>query len=161
MVNTLGDNSAVTDGGSPASRSRRGCGWYLIPATVLVLVVGGGFIWRATRPVDTTPPKAVLEKVEPNKPLFDKNERQVNFVLRDDQGGIPTFFIFDGADQKVTALAINTLRGTPGERGVEIRFEAIRFRRDESDPDRLWVRGRDRQRITGEDADFAEPVGTR
>jgi len=61
-------------------------------------------------------------------------------VLRDDQGGIPTFFVFEGEARKATALGINTLRGTPNERGVEIRFEAIRFRRDETDPDQLWVR---------------------
>jgi hypothetical protein len=61
-------------------------------------------------------------------------------VLQDDTGGIPTFFIFKREDQKGTALGINTLRGTPNERGVEIRFEAVRFRRDESEPDRLWVR---------------------
>jgi hypothetical protein len=81
-----------------------------------------------------------LKEEEPNKPLFDENERQVTFVLRDAQGGIPTFFIFDGPDQKTTAWGINSLRGTPNERGVEIRFEAVRFRRDETDPDKLWVR---------------------
>jgi len=97
-------------------------------------------VWRATRPLDTTPPKAVLVKVEPDKPLFAEHEQQVTFVLHDDQGGIPTFFVFEGQDQKATALGINTLRGTPNERGVEFRFEAVRLRRDESDPDKLWVR---------------------
>ena len=81
-----------------------------------------------------------MAKVEPSKPLFAEDERQVTFVLRDDQGGIPTFFVFEGQDQKTTALGINTLRGTPNERGVEIRFEAVRFRREEGDPDTLWVR---------------------
>jgi hypothetical protein len=81
-----------------------------------------------------------LIQVEPNKPLFAEGERQVTFVLQDAQGGIPTFFIFEGQDQKTTALGVNTLRGTPNERGVEIRFEAVRFRRDEGDPDTLWVR---------------------
>lgn len=125
---------------STTSDSRWGCRRYLILAVFVVLAVGGGLVWRATRPVDTTPPKAVLAKVEPNKPLFADRERQVSFVLRDAQGGIPTFFVFDGPDQKTTALGINTLRGTPNQRGVEIRFEAIRFRRDERDPDTLWVR---------------------
>ena len=87
-----------------------------------------------------TPPKAVLAKVEPNKPLFAGPERQVTFVLHEAQGGIPTFFVFENQNQKVPALGINTLRGTPDERGVEIRFEAVRFRRDEREPDTLWVR---------------------
>jgi hypothetical protein len=102
----------------------------LIVAAVL-LAGAAALVWRATRPIDTTPPKAVLAKVEPNKPLFAEHEQQVTFVLRDDQGGIPTFFVFEDPDQKLTALGINTLRGTPNERGVEIRFEAVRFRRDE------------------------------
>ena len=38
------------------------------------------------------------------------------------------------------SLAINTLRGTHNERVVEIRFVAVRFRRDEQDPDQLWAR---------------------
>lgn len=122
------------------SASRGGCRRYLILATCVLLAGGAAVVWRATRRVDTTPPEAVLVKVEPNKPLFAEQERQVTFVLRDGQGGIPTFFIFEAQDQKTTALGINTLRGTPNERGVEIRFEAVRFRRDESDPDTLWVR---------------------
>ncbi|MCU0979852.1 MAG: hypothetical protein MUF25_11885 [Pirellulaceae bacterium] len=125
---------------STTSRSRWGCRRYGILAALVVLTAGAAVVWRATRPVDTTPPQAVLAKVEPSKPLFGRDERQVTFVLRDDQGGIPTFFVFESPDQKATALGINTLRGTPNERGVEIRFEAVRFRRDESEPDRLWVR---------------------
>ncbi len=120
--------------------SRWGCGRYLILAGFIVHAGGAALVWRATRPVDTTPPTAVLARVEPDKPLFAENERQVTFVLQDGQGGIPTFFIFEDQAQKATALGINTLRGTPNERGVEIRFEAVRFRRDESDPDTLWVR---------------------
>ena len=81
-----------------------------------------------------------MEEVEPDKPLFDESEQQVTFVLTDDQGGIPTFFIFDAEDQKTTAGGINLLRGTPNEQGVEIRFEAVRFFRDENDPDKLWPR---------------------
>lgn len=122
------------------SGSRSGCGRYLILATFVVFAGGAALVWRATRPVDTTPPKAVLAEVEPNEPLFAEGEQQVTFVLHDDQGGIPTFFVFEGQDQKATALGINTLRGTPNERGVEIRFEAVRFRRDASDPNTLWVR---------------------
>jgi len=90
--------------------------------------------------VDTTPPDPVFIEVQPDKPVLEDTEQRVTFVLQDDSGGIPTFFIFDDEEQKTTALAINTLRGTPNERGVEIRFEAIRFRRDESDPDKVWVR---------------------
>jgi hypothetical protein len=81
-----------------------------------------------------------LIEIQPYRPLFTDDAGPVTFVLADDRGDIPTFFLFTGEDQKVTALGINTLRGTPNEQGVEIRFEAIRFRRDESDPDRLWVR---------------------
>jgi hypothetical protein len=98
------------------------------------------FAWRVTRPLDTTPPEAILDEIEPNRALFTNGEQQVTFVLTDDQGGIPTFFLFAGEDQKATALGINTLRRTPNEQGVEVRFEAIRFRRDDGDPDRLWVR---------------------
>jgi hypothetical protein len=125
---------------SANSDSRWGCGRYSILAAFAVLAGGAALVWRATRPVDTTPPKAVLAKVEPNKPLFAGPERQVTFVLHEAQGGIPTFFVFEDQDQKATALGINTLRGTPNERGVEIRFEAVRFRRDEREPDTLWVR---------------------
>jgi hypothetical protein len=125
---------------STTSGSRWGCRRCLL-LTFLVLLAGGAvLVWRATRPIDTTPPQAVLAKVEPNKPLFAEHEPQVTFVLHDGQGGIPTFFVFEGEDQKTTAQAINTLRGTPNERGVEMRFEAVRFRRDERDPDTLWVR---------------------
>jgi hypothetical protein len=106
---------------------------------LLVLVGTSWVFWRATRLVDT-PPQAVFEEIEPDRPLFTENARSVTFVLADDQGSIPTFFLFAGEDQKVTALGVNALRGTPNEQGVEIRFEAVRFRRDESDPDRLWVR---------------------
>lgn len=120
--------------------SRWSCGRYLILATFVVLAGGAVLAWRARRPVDTTPPKAVLAQVVPDQPLFAGDERQVTFVLQDGQGGIPTFFIFDEQAQKATALGINTLRGTPNGRGVEIRFEAIRFRRDDTAPDTLWVR---------------------
>jgi hypothetical protein len=112
----------------------------LILAAIVLLVGGGVVAWYVTRTVDTTPPEAILEEVEPNKPLFDEGEQQVTFVLTDDQGGIPTFFIFDAEDQKTTAGGINLLRGTPNEQGVEIRFEAVRFFRDEDDPDQLWPR---------------------
>jgi hypothetical protein len=112
----------------------------LVLAAVGLLAGGAALVWRATRPIDTTPPKAVLDQVQPGKPLLADDEHQVTFVLRDDQGGIPTFFVFEAPDQKATALGINTLRGTPNERGVEVRFEAVRFRRDDSDPGMLWVR---------------------
>lgn len=135
-----GGKSSFADGAAARTGSRWGCRRCLILAGVVLLAGATAVVWRATRPVDTTPPKAVLVKVEPDKPLFAEHEQQVTFVLRDDQGGIPTFFVFEGQDQKATALGINTLRGTPNERGVEIRFEAVRFRRDESDPDTLWVR---------------------
>ena len=69
-----------------------------------------------------------------------EHEQQVTFVLQDDRGGIPTFYVFEHENQKTAALAINTFRGTPNPRGVEIRFEALRFRRDEKNPDTLWVR---------------------
>ena len=137
---TLGGGAASSAGDSPRSRSRWGCRRYLILAAFVMLAGGAALVWQATRPINTTPPKADLAKVEPNKPLLAGHEQQVTFVLHDDQGGIPTFFVFEGEDQKATALAINTLRGTPNERGVEIRFEAVRFRRDASDPDTLWVR---------------------
>ena len=91
-------------------------------------------------PVDTRPPEVVLHAIEPNKPLLAESEQQVTFILRDENDGIPTVFVFEDEHQKGTALGINTIRRTPNERGVEIRFEAIRFRRDENDPDRLWVR---------------------
>lgn len=112
----------------------------MVLSSLAVLTGGVALAWYATRPVDTTPPEAKFAEVEPDKPLFDENEQRVTFVLQDDKGGIPTFFIFQGEDFKATALAVNTLRGTPNERGVEIRFEAVRFRRDESDADKLWVR---------------------
>lgn len=137
---TLGGKSSSAAGAAARTGSRWGCRRCLIPAACVLLAGGAFVVWRATRPVDTTPPKAVLAKVEPDKPLFAEHEQLVTFVLHDDQGGIPTFFVFEGQDQKATALGINTLRGTPNERGVEIRFEAVRFRRDESDPDTLWVR---------------------
>jgi len=125
---------------STTSSTRWGCRRSLILAAFLLVVGGCALVWRATRPIDTTPPTPILAQPEPNEPLFAEQTPQVTFVLLDEQGGIPTFFIFAGEDQKVTALAINTLRGTPNEHGVEIRFEAIRFRRDEVDPDTLWVR---------------------
>lgn len=140
FAKTGDDNAASAAGDSPPSAARRGCRRPLILAAFLLLAGGAAWLWQVTRPVDTTPPQAVLAKVEPNKPLLADDEPQVTFVLRDDQGGIPTFFIFEGEDQKATALGINTLRGTPNERGVEIRFEAVRFRRDENAPDTLWVR---------------------
>lgn len=125
---------------STTANSGRNWRRYGVLAALLLLVGGAVFVWRATRPVDTTPPRAVLAKIEPDRPLFAGDERQVTFVLRDERGGIPTFFVFEGPEQKTTALGINTIRGTPNERGVEIRFEAVRFRRDEAAPDRLWVR---------------------
>ena len=120
--------------------SGRGASRYVLPAVLLVLLGGAFLVWRATRAVDTTPPEAVLDDREPGRPLFPGDARQVTFVLSDGQDGIPTFFLFAGEDQKLTAMGINALRGTPNEKGVEVRFEAIRFRRDESDPDLLWVR---------------------
>lgn len=118
-------------------RSWRRC---VVLSALVILAGGAGLICCATRLVDTTPPKPVFKEVVPDKPLLDESEQRVTFVLEDDKRGIPTFFIFDGEDQKTTALSVNTLRGTPNERGVEIRLEAVRFRRDESDPDKLWVR---------------------
>ncbi len=107
---------------------------------LLLMLVGGFLAWLASRPVDTTPPHAQLDVVEPQRPLFADGKEMVTFVLEDDQGEIPTFFLFTAKDQSTTAMGINTLRGTPNDQGVEIRFEAIRFRRDEQDSDRLWVR---------------------
>lgn len=135
-----GDGVAPADSGTPRSASRWGCRRCLILTTLALVAAGATFLWWTTRPLDTTPPEVVLIKPQPDKPLFAENERQVTFVLRDAKGGIPTFFLFPREDQKATALAINTLRRTPDERGVEIRFEAIRFRADESDPGKLWVR---------------------
>jgi hypothetical protein len=135
-----GRGAASADGDSARPGSRWGCRRCAILAALVMFAAGAGLVWWVTRPVDTTPPPAVLAKVEPDRPLFGEDERQVTFVLHDAHGGIPTFFVFDGEDQKATALGINTLRGTPNERGVEIRFEAIRFRRDETDPGKLWVR---------------------
>jgi hypothetical protein len=123
-----------------ASGSRWTWRRYLFLAILLLTACGAALVWRAIRPIDTTPPTAVMTRVEPHRPLFEDDADQVTFVLLDDQGNIPTFFLFAGENQKVTALGINTLRGTPNEQGVEIRFEAVRFRRDESDPDTLWVR---------------------
>jgi hypothetical protein len=135
-----GDSSAGT--GDSASDAKLARPWrrYLILATLLFLAAAVVLIWWATRPVDTTPPEAVLHAIEPNKPLLAESQQQVTFILRDENDGIPTVFVFEGENQKGTALGINTIRRTPNERGVEIRFEAIRFRRDENDPDRLWVR---------------------
>lgn len=137
---TLGGGAAPTGGNSPRSRSQWDCCRYLMLTAFVLLAGGVAVVWRATRPVDTTPPKAVLAKVEPDKPLLGEREQQVTFVLQDKQGAIPTFFLFEDKNQKATALGINTLRGTPNERGVEIRFEAVRFRRDANNPDTLWVR---------------------
>jgi hypothetical protein len=123
----------------PSSKPRLAWRRSLLLIALLVLVGASWAVWRATKSVDT-PPQAVFEEIEPERPLFTDDAGSVTFVLADDQGNIPTFFLFAGEDQKVTAIAINTLRGTPNEQGVEIRFEAVRFRRDESDPDRLWVR---------------------
>jgi hypothetical protein len=111
----------------------------LLLIVVLVLAGASCAVWRATVPVDTTPPEAVFKEIEPYRPLFTEDADSVTFVLADAQGEIPRFFVFAGENQ-ATALAINTLRGTPNDQGVEIRFEAVRFRRDESDADRLWVR---------------------
>jgi hypothetical protein len=96
--------------------------------------------WWSTRPLDTTAPEGNIHAVEPNQPLLSESDQQVTFILKDENGDIPSVFVFDSDDQKGTALGINTLRRTPDEQGVEIRFEAIRFRRDETDEDRLWVR---------------------
>lgn len=123
-----------------ASGSRWTWRRYLFLAILLLTACGAALVWRATRPIDTTPPEAVMTQVEPHRPLFEDDADQVTFVLLDDQGNIPTFLLFAGENQKVTALGINTLRGTPNEQGVEVRFEAVRFRRDESDPETLWVR---------------------
>lgn len=124
-----------TASGSPWTWRR-----YFFLALLLLTASGAVIVWWATRPIDTTPPTAVMTEVEPHRPLFEGDADRVTFVLLDDQGSIPTFFLFASEAQKVTALGINTLRGTPNEQGVEVRFEAVRFRRDESDPDKLWVR---------------------
>ena len=107
---------------------------------VALLLMAAGLIWQSARPVDTTPPTASYREELPDQPLFADDETQVTFVLRDEQGEIPTFFLFTEKEQTTTALAINTLRRTPEPRGVELRFEAVRFRQDEDDPDKLWVR---------------------
>lgn len=107
---------------------------------LLLLLAAGSLAWLASRPIDTTPPQALLDDVQPDRPLFPEDKSLVTFVLEDAEGEIPTFFLFTAEDQSTTAMGINTLRGTPNDRGVEIRFEAIRFRRDAEDDDRLWVR---------------------
>lgn len=112
----------------------------LLVFILLLMLVGGTLAWLVSRPVDTTPPQAVLDEVQPRRPLFADGKRMVTFVLEDAQGEIPTFFLFTAKEQSTTAMGINTLRGTPNDQGVEIRFEAIRFRRDDEDADRLWVR---------------------
>ena len=111
------------------------------PLVVVALVLAAaGLIWQSARPVDTTPPTASYREELPDQPLFAEDETQVTFVLRDEQGKIPTFFLFTEKEQATTALAINTFRRTPEPRGVELRFEAIRFLQDEDEPDKLWVR---------------------
>lgn len=112
----------------------------LVVLILLLMLAAGVLAWLSSRPVDTTPPQVVLDDIQPDRPLFADDEKMVTFVLEDAQGDIPTFFLFTGEDQTTTAIGINTLRGTPNDQGVEIRFEAIRFRRDEQDADRLWVR---------------------
>lgn len=107
---------------------------------MVLVVVTGGVIWQTLQPVDTTPPVASYREELPDQPMFAEEHTQVTFVLRDEQGDIPTFFLFTEREQGTTALAINTLRRTPDERGVEVRFEALRFRLDEEEPDRVWVR---------------------
>lgn len=134
------DSAACNETRPNASGKRRRWLRYVMLTALVILAAGAGFICYATRPVDTTPPKPVFKEVVPDKPLLDESEQRVTFVLRDDKEGIPTFFIFDDEEQESTALAVNTLRGTPNERGVEIRFEAVRFRRDEEDRDKVWVR---------------------
>jgi len=134
------DNAARMEKTPGGSGERRSWLRYVMLAALVILAAGAGFIWYVTRPVDTTPPKAVFKEVVPDKPLLDESEQQVTFVLQDDDEGIPTFFVFDDEEQETTALAVNTARGTPNERGVEIRFEAVRFRRDEEDRDKVWVR---------------------
>jgi hypothetical protein len=140
MEGEPGDNSAGTGNSACEAKLARPWRRYLIIAALLFLAAAVVLIWWAMRPVDTRPPEVVLHAIEPNKPLLAESEQQVTFILRDENDGIPTVFVFEDEHQKGTALGINTIRRTPNERGVEIRFEAIRFRRDENDPDRLWVR---------------------
>lgn len=134
------DDRPAGAGNAADARPARSWRRSVVLATLFLLAAAVVLIWWVTRPVDTTAPEVVLHAIEPNKPLLAESEQQVTFILRDEHGGIPTLFVFDGENQKGTALGINTIRRTPNERGVEIRFEAIRFRRDENDPDRLWVR---------------------
>lgn len=129
-----------TDATGGASTRKRGVLGTVLIGLLVLLVSGAAFAWWATRPKDTTLPEAKLFEVVPNKPLFAEGETQATFILHDDQGNVPTFFMFTKEEQKTTALGINTLRGTPNEQGVEVRFEAVRFLRDEEDPDKLWVR---------------------
>lgn len=112
----------------------------LVVLILVLMLATGALAWLFSRPVDTTPPQAILHDIQPERPLFADDKKMVTFVLEDAEGNIPTFYLFTGEDQTTTATAINTLRGTPNDQGVEIRFEAIRFRRDEQDADRLWVR---------------------
>ena len=46
----------------------------------------------------------------------------------------------DGSGPEMMAVACKIATEAARKDGVEIRFEAVRFRRDEADPDRLWVR---------------------
>ena len=139
MDSASGDKSdtdrAATRGSSRSLRGRLG-----LAVILLFVVTLASLVWWKMHPVDTTPPQADIHPVQPDEPLFSDGERQVTFILKDENDNIPSVMVFDREDQKGTALAINTLRRTPAGPGVEIRFEAVRFRRDESEPDRLWVR---------------------
>jgi hypothetical protein len=112
----------------------------LVVLILLLMLAGCTLAWLFFRPIDTTSPQVTLDSIQPDRPLFADDKKMVTFVLEDAQGNIPTFFLFTGEDQTTTAMGINAMRGTPNDQGVEIRFEAIRFRRDEQDADRLWVR---------------------
>jgi hypothetical protein len=132
------DSSSPSEDDAPSrSGPRRGCRRYVILAMLAFLAGAGGLVWYATRPVDITPPEAKIFEVEPDKPLFDENKPQVTFVFRDDEGDCPTFYMFEGEDDWITAGLINGLRGTPDKRGVRVHLEALRLNRGENDPDKL------------------------
>jgi hypothetical protein len=76
------------------------------------------------------------------QPLLAPGEQSVAFVLKNADGQIPQFALFDQPKEKDTADSINFWRGTPDlvQRGVAVQFKGLRFLRDEDDPQRLVVR---------------------
>ncbi len=76
------------------------------------------------------------------RPLLAPGEQSVTFVLKNADGRTPQFALFDQPAEKDTADSINFWRGTRDlvQRGVAVQFKALRFLRDEADPELLVVR---------------------